>query len=75
MPDAITTSIVLLVLLFGIALSVGTTLTDTLEPVIAIHFWREAERKAIPVDFLFLLAALAGVGSIWQLGLSAAPRC
>jgi short-chain fatty acids transporter len=39
--------------------------------VIAIHFCREAERKGIPVDFLFLLAVLAGAGSIWQFGLSA----
>jgi short-chain fatty acids transporter len=42
-----------------------------LAPVIAIHFCREAERKNIPVDFLFLLAIVAGAGSIWQFGLSA----
>jgi short-chain fatty acids transporter len=39
-------------------------------PIIAIHFCREAERKGIPVDFLVLLATLAGAGSIWQFGLS-----
>jgi short-chain fatty acids transporter len=46
-------------------------LSLALSPVIAIHFCREAERKGIPVDFLFLLAVLAGAGSIWQFGLSA----
>ena len=46
-------------------------LSLALGPVIAIHFCREAERKDIPVDFLFLLAVMAGAGSIWQFGLSA----
>lgn len=45
-------------------------LSIALSPVIATLFAREAERKGIPVDFLFLLATLAGVGSIWQFGLS-----
>jgi short-chain fatty acids transporter len=45
-------------------------LSIALSPVIAIHFSREAERRGIPVDFLFLLATLAGAGSIWQFGFS-----
>jgi short-chain fatty acids transporter len=45
-------------------------LSIALSPVISTHFAREAERKGIAVDFLFLLATLAGVGSIWQFGLS-----
>ena len=45
-------------------------LSIALSPVIAIHFAKEAERKGIPVDFLFLLATLAGAGSIWQFGFS-----
>jgi short-chain fatty acids transporter len=141
-PDAITTSILLMVVLFGIALSIDTPLAATLDayyrglwnllaftmqmtlilvlslilgatpffksiiislsrlprttaqvvagaaicgglvayfnwglsialsPVIAIHFAKEAERKGLPVDFLFLLSTLAGVGAIWQFGLS-----
>jgi short-chain fatty acids transporter len=48
---------------WGLALALG--------PMISIHFCREAERKGIAVDFLFLMATLAGVGSIWQFGLSA----
>ena len=46
-------------------------LSLALSPIIAIHFCREAEKKGIAVDFLFLLAIQAGVGSIWQFGLSA----
>ena len=45
-------------------------LSIALSPVIAIHFAKEAERKRLPVDFLFLLSTLAGVGAIWQFGLS-----
>jgi len=42
-----------------------------LGPMIAIDFCREAERKGIRVDFLFMLAILAGAGSVWQFGFSA----
>jgi short-chain fatty acids transporter len=45
-------------------------LSIALSPVIATLFAREAERKGIAIDFLFLLATLAGVGSIWQFGFS-----
>ncbi len=45
-------------------------LSIALSPVIAIHFAREAERKGIAIDFLFLMATLAGAGSIWQFGFS-----
>ena len=48
---------------WGLSLALG--------PMVGIHFCREAERKGIAVDFLFMLAVLAGVGSIWQFGLSA----
>jgi short-chain fatty acids transporter len=48
---------------WGLGLALG--------PLIAIHFAKEAERKGIPVDFLFLLATLAGAGSVWQFGFSA----
>ena len=48
---------------WGLGLALG--------PMIAIHFCREAERKGIHVDFLFMLATLAGAGAVWQFGLSA----
>jgi short-chain fatty acids transporter len=48
---------------WGLGLALG--------PMIAIHFCREAERKGIGVDFLFMLATLAGAGAVWQFGLSA----
>src|SRR5262245_11801107 len=48
---------------WGLGLALG--------PMIAIHFCKEAESKSIPVDFLFMLAILAGAGSVWQFGLSA----
>ena len=46
-------------------------LSIALSPVIAIHFAREAERKGIAIDFIFLMATMAGAGSVWQFGFSA----
>ncbi|MDQ2921587.1 MAG: TIGR00366 family protein, partial [Acidobacteriota bacterium] len=42
-----------------------------LAPLVAVHFSKEAERKGIKVDFLFLLALLWGANACWQYGLSA----
>lgn len=47
---------------WGLAIALG--------PIIAIHFCRQAEAKGLRVDFLFMLATLAGAGAIWQFGLS-----
>ena len=44
-----------------------------LAPIIAIHFSAAAERKGIPVDFPFLLAAVSAGTGIWQFGLSSSP--
>ena len=41
-----------------------------LAPLIAIHFSAAAERKGIPVDFPFLLAAVSASLAVWQFGLS-----
>jgi short-chain fatty acids transporter len=41
-----------------------------LAPLIAIHFCAAAERKRLPVDFPFLLAAVSAAGAVWQFGLS-----
>jgi short-chain fatty acids transporter len=38
--------------------------------LVAIHFCRQAEAKGLRVDFLFMLATLAGAGAIWQFGFS-----
>ena len=43
----------------------------SLAPLIAVYFATEAEKKRIPVDFPFLLAASYAGVSIWQFGLSA----
>lgn len=48
---------------WGLSLALG--------PMIAVHFCKQAEMKGIKVDFLWLMAVMAGVGSIWQFGLSA----
>jgi short-chain fatty acids transporter len=46
-------------------------LSIALSPLIAVHFARQAERRGIPIDFVFLMATLAGAGSVWQFGFSA----
>jgi short-chain fatty acids transporter len=62
--------VVLAVLCGAVVAYLNWGLSIALSPVIATLFAREAERKGIEVDFLFLLATLAGVGSIWQFGFS-----
>jgi short-chain fatty acids transporter len=42
-----------------------------LGPIVAVNFAREAERRGIAVDFLFLLATNWGCHAVWQYGLSA----
>jgi short-chain fatty acids transporter len=59
------------VLCGGVVAYLNWGLSIALSPVIATHFARQAERKGIAIDFLFLLATLAGIGSIWQFGFSA----
>src|SRR5262245_65360664 len=46
-------------------------LSIALSPLVAIHYCKQAEQKGIPVDFNWMMAVLAGVGSIWQFGLYA----
>jgi short-chain fatty acids transporter len=62
--------VALAVLVGGFVAYLNWGLSIALSPVIATHFARQAERKGIRIDFLFLLATLAGVGSIWQFGFS-----
>jgi len=42
-----------------------------LNPLIAVYFAREAEKKGLCVDFPFLLATTVASGSVWQYGFSA----
>ena len=70
LPRTRTQVVVLAVLCGGFVAYLNWGLSIALSPVISTHFAKEAERKGIAVDFLFLLATLAGVGSIWQFGLS-----
>lgn len=46
-------------------------LSIALGPLVAVHFCKQAEKKNIPVDFNWIMAVLAGAGSVWQFGLSA----
>ena len=70
LPKTTTQVVVLAVLSAAFVAYLNWGLAIALTPIIAIHFAQEAERKGIPVDFLFLLATLAGAGSIWQFGFS-----
>lgn len=45
-------------------------LSIALGPVVAIHFCRQAEARGLRIDFLFMMAIVAGAGAIWQFGLS-----
>ena len=72
-PTTRTQVVVMASLTLGCIAYLNWGLSLALGPMIAIHYCREAERKGIAVDFLFLMATLAGVGSIWQFGLSASP--
>jgi short-chain fatty acids transporter len=42
-----------------------------LNPMIAIYFAAEAERKEVEIDFPFLLAVTTAAQALWQYGLSA----
>lgn len=71
MPRTATQVIVVSTLCGGLASYLHWGLGIALGPVIAIYFCREAERKGIAVDFLWILGVQGGVGSIWQYGLMA----
>jgi short-chain fatty acids transporter len=42
-----------------------------LNPLVAVHFARAAERKGLGIDFPFLLSLTMASGSVWQYGFSA----
>src|SRR5215510_2461705 len=64
------------VVLIAVLLTAGASylywgLGIALGPIVAVYFAREAERKGIEVDFLFLLSTVWGSHAVWQYGLSA----
>lgn len=46
-------------------------LGTALGPIVAVYFAKEAEKKGIEIDFLFLLSSVTGAQAVWQFGLSA----
>lgn len=70
LPQTTTQVVALAVLLVAGASYFYWGLGLALIPLVAIHFAREAERKGLPVDFLFLLATVWGAHACWQYGLS-----
>jgi short-chain fatty acids transporter len=59
---AVLTSAAIAYMNWGLAIALG--------PLVAIHFCRQAESRGLRIDFLFMLATLAGAGAIWQFGFS-----
>ena len=70
LPQTTTQVVALAVLIVAVASYFYWGLGIALCPLVAIHFAREAERKGLPVDFLFLLATVWGSHACWQYGLS-----
>jgi short-chain fatty acids transporter len=70
LPQAQFQAIALSVLVTAAAAYLYWGLGLALAPLVAVHFAREAERKGINLDFLFLLALLWGANATWQYGLS-----
>ncbi len=70
MPKTTTQVMVAAVLCGAFVAYLNWGLSIALSPLIAIHFAREAEKKGVAIDFLFLMSTLAGAGAIWQFGFS-----
>lgn len=58
------------VLTSGVIAYLNWGLSIALAPLIGIHFCRQAEARGLRIDFMFMLATLAGAGAVWQFGLS-----
>jgi short-chain fatty acids transporter len=70
LPNTTTQVVALAVLIVALASYFYWGLGIALTPLVSIHFAREAERKGIKLDFLFLLATVWGAHACWQYGLS-----
>jgi short-chain fatty acids transporter len=70
LPRTTTQVVALAVLIVAVASYCYWGLGIAVTPLVAIHFAREAERRGIRLDFLFLLATVWGANACWQYGLS-----
>jgi len=70
LPNTTTQVVGLAVLIIAVASYCYWGLGLALTPLVTIYFAREAERKGIRLDFLFLLATVWGSNACWQYGLS-----
>lgn len=70
LPNTTTQVVGLAVWIIAVASYCYWGLGLALTPLVSIYFAREAERKGIRVDFLFLLATVWGSNACWQYGLS-----
>jgi short-chain fatty acids transporter len=70
LPRTTTQMVGLAALIAGISSYFFWGLGLALVPLVSIHFAREAERKGIKLDFMFLLATVWGANACWQYGLS-----
>jgi short-chain fatty acids transporter len=70
LPRTATQTVGLAVLIVAVASYFYWGLGIALTPLVSVHFAREAERKGIRLDFLFLLATVWGANACWQYGLS-----
>lgn len=71
LPRTANQVVVLSVLVSGLLAYLSWGLGMALSPIVTIFFAREAERKGIRVDFMFLLAVSVAAQASWQFGLSA----
>ncbi|MBI2421338.1 MAG: short-chain fatty acid transporter [Candidatus Hydrogenedentes bacterium] len=69
-PKSATQVVIGVVLCTAVLAYSNWALSIALGPMVAIHFCKQAERKGIPVDFNWIMAVIAGAGSIWQFGMS-----
>jgi short-chain fatty acids transporter len=70
-PNTRNQFILLAFVICGVTSYVYWGLGYALNPMIAIYFAAEAERKDVPLDFPFLLAITTAAQALWQYGLSA----
>ena len=71
MPKTTNQVVILAALLTAVLSYFYWGLGIALGPIIAVYFAKEAERKGIAIDFLFLLTVVWASHAVWQYGLSA----